>query len=91
MNWSVFKHFHGCGSPPTYDVISTRSLNAVAKGVSSENSALLMAAAPDLLAALQDAEIFMSGFEDDNLQQPIISKKLAAIRSAINKATGVRA
>jgi hypothetical protein len=32
----------------------------------------------------------MSGFEDDDLQQPIISKKLAAIRSAINKATGVQ-
>jgi hypothetical protein len=95
MNWSVFKHFHGCGSPPTYDVISTRSLSTVAKGVRSENSALLMAAAPDLLEALERCtEILwdMTGYLEECRQEPEeqAHQAMKAARAAINKATGVQ-
>jgi hypothetical protein len=82
MNWSVFKHFHGVGTPPTYDVISTRSLSTVAKGLSSENHALLIAAAPDLLECVKDildadGDLYAMDFD--------------RYRAALNKATGVRA
>jgi hypothetical protein len=88
MNWSVFKHFHGVGTPPTYDVISTRSLNTVAKGLSSENHALLIAASPDLLAALQMVDRIWSHDQTTNLAT---DSPAAIVRAAIAKATGVRA
>ena len=44
------------------------------------------AAAPALVAALQEAESFMRGFEDDPLQEGI-NEQLARIRSAIALAT----
>lgn len=42
-------------------------------------------AAPDMLAALKKAESFISGFEDDDLQEGI-ADLLAGIRAAIAKA-----
>jgi len=47
----------------------------------------LIAAAPELLAALQSAEAFIAGFEGDDLQDGI-DAKLADIRAAIAKAIG---
>lgn len=47
----------------------------------------LIAAAPDLLAALDRAEAFIAGFEDDDTQEGI-PEMLAAIRAAIAKAKG---
>ncbi len=47
----------------------------------------LIAAAPELLAALIEAEDFMAGFEDDVLQRGL-SRKMARIRAAISKAKG---
>ena len=47
----------------------------------------LMAAAPKLLEALDDAESFIVGFEDDETQEPLVGKLLARIRAAIAKAT----
>jgi len=49
-------------------------------------NAALVAAAPELLSALQKAEAFMSGFEGDDLQEGI-DEQLAEIRAAIVKAT----
>lgn len=53
-------------------------------------NARLIAASPDLLAELEKAEAFMSGFEGDPLQEGI-DEKLANIRAAIAKAKGVAA
>ena len=90
MNWSVFKHFHGVGTPPTYDVISTRSLNTVAKGLGSENHALLIASAPELLAAIKDmTDAFGHYCEGDPSDDEVAALNRAM--GAINKATGVRA
>lgn len=47
----------------------------------------IIAAAPNVLAALRIAEDFMSGFEGDELQDGI-DEKLATIRAAIAKAEG---
>jgi hypothetical protein len=44
-------------------------------------------AAPDMLAELHKAESFISGFEDDELQEGI-ADLLAGIRAAIAKAEG---
>lgn len=49
--------------------------------------AYAMAAAPDLLAALEGAESFIAGFEDDELQEGI-DELLESIRGAIAKANG---
>jgi hypothetical protein len=49
--------------------------------------ARLIAAAPELLEALGSAERFVSGFEDDEVQEGI-AELLAKIRAAIAKATG---
>lgn len=46
----------------------------------------LMAAAPRLLEALDEAENFIVGFEDDETQEPLVGKLLARIRAAIAKA-----
>lgn len=48
----------------------------------------LIAAAPDMLAALDEAEGFIMCFEDDDTQEGI-AELLRAIRAAIAKATGV--
>lgn len=48
-------------------------------------NARLTAAAPDLLAALDRAEAFIAGFEDDETQEGV-AEMLAAIRAAIAKA-----
>lgn len=53
----------------------------------SEGNHRLIAAAPELLEALQIAEDFMSGFEDDETQTGM-GVKLAIIRAAICRATG---
>jgi len=53
----------------------------------TEADARLMAAAPDLLDALQRAERFMSGFEGDDMQADT-DIDIAKIRAAIAKATG---
>lgn len=50
-------------------------------------NATLIAAAPELLAALELAESFMAGFEDDEVQEGI-NERLAAIRAVIAKARG---
>lgn len=50
-----------------------------------QGNARLIAAAPELLAALQLAEAFMAGFEGDELQEGM-DGKLAAARAAIAKA-----
>jgi hypothetical protein len=47
----------------------------------------LMAAAPNMLDALDDAESFIVGFEDDETQEPLIVTLLGKIRSAKAKAT----
>ena len=52
-----------------------------------EANARLIAAAPDLLAALEGAEGFISGFEDDETQESI-GQLLQTIRAAIAKAKG---
>ena len=52
-----------------------------------ERAGRLIAGAPDMLAALIEAESFMAGFEGDELQDGIY-EKLAKIRAAIAKATG---
>ena len=44
-------------------------------------------AAPDLLAALERAEAFIAGFEDDDTQEGI-TEMLAAIRAALASAKG---
>lgn len=49
--------------------------------------AYLFAASPDMLAELRKAESFISGFEDDELQEGI-AELLAGIRGAIAKAGG---
>ncbi|MEW6163615.1 MAG: hypothetical protein AB1642_00990 [Pseudomonadota bacterium] len=54
---------------------------------STQENARLIAAAPELLSALRIAEDFMSGFEDDEVQEGMVTK-LAGIRAAITKATG---
>ena len=82
MNWSVLKNFHGCGTPPTYDVISTRSLSTISKGLSSETHAHLIAAAPDLLEALLEIVSCYDASDDSEL--------VTAARAAIKKASGVR-
>lgn len=51
-------------------------------------NAHLMAAAPEMLAALDRAEAFIAGFEDDETQDGI-TEMLAAIRAAIAKAKGI--
>ena len=58
-----------------------------ATSAESEGNRRLIAASPDLLDALQIAEDFMSGFEDDEMQTGM-GIKLAIIRAAICKATG---
>jgi len=45
----------------------------------------VLLAAPDLLAALDRAEAFIAGFEDDETQEGV-TEMLAAIRAAIAKA-----
>jgi hypothetical protein len=89
MQWSVLKNFHGCGTPPTYDVISTRSLSTISKGLSSETHAHLIAAAPDLLEALlsilEHSREF-SGLED---HETMVSRIEDKARAAIRKAEGV--
>jgi hypothetical protein len=50
-------------------------------------NAALIAAAPDLLAALERAEGFISGFEDDDTQEGV-TEMLAAIRAALANAKG---
>lgn len=52
----------------------------------AEANARLIAAAPDMLAALLRAEMFLSGFEDDDMQD--VTSDLQAIRAAIAKARG---
>tara|TARA_R110000868_G_scaffold87712_5_gene245034 strand:- start:560 stop:760 length:201 start_codon:yes stop_codon:yes gene_type:complete len=47
----------------------------------------LQLAAPDLLAALDRAEAFIAGFEDDDTQEGV-TEMLAAIRAALAKAKG---
>lgn len=64
-----------------------------AMGTGSDDSAVqeanakLIAAAPELLRMLIEAESFMSGFEGDEMQDGI-DKKLADIRALIAKAEG---
>jgi hypothetical protein len=48
----------------------------------------LQLAAPDLLAALERAEAFIAGFEDDETQEGV-AEMLAAIRAALAKAKGL--
>lgn len=58
--------------------------------IRDDRTAKLLQASPDLLDALEMAEGFMSGFEDDEVQEGI-NDKLATIRAAIKLAkTGER-
>ncbi|OZI79883.1 hypothetical protein [Bordetella genomosp. 2] len=52
-------------------------------------NARLIATAPELLEALTEAEVFMAGFEGDELQDGI-DAKLQQARAAIAKANGER-
>lgn len=58
-----------------------------ADGDYSPANARLIAAAPELLEALNLAELFMSGFEGDSMQVEL-EGQLRKIRAAIAKATG---
>lgn len=60
---------------------------AMGEAFNPRATAMLFRAAPDLLAALDQAESFIAGFEDDELQEGI-DGMLAAIRAAIAKAKG---
>jgi len=83
MQWSVLKNFHGCGTPPTYDVISTRSLSTISKGLSSETHAHLIAAAPDLLEALREiCDAVADGAADYSPSGDWFREARAAIRKA---------
>ena len=53
----------------------------------AEANARLIAAAPAMLAALDRAEAFISGFEDDDTQEGV-TEMLAAIRAALANARG---
>jgi len=55
----------------------------------AEANARLIAAAPELLAALEIAEGFISGFEGDELQEGV-DWMLSTIRAAIAKAEGAQ-
>lgn len=55
-----------------------------------EANARLIAAAPELLAAADRAESFISGFDDDNTQDDVAGM-LRDLRTAIAKATGSEA
>jgi len=48
----------------------------------------LQLAAPEMLAALERAEAFIAGFEDDGMQEGV-TDMLAAIRAAIARAKGI--
>jgi len=48
----------------------------------------LQLAAPEMLAALERAEGFISGFEDDDTQEGV-TEMLAAIRAALASAKGI--
>jgi hypothetical protein len=50
-------------------------------------NARLITAAPEMLVALDRAEAFISGFEDDDTQEGV-TEMLAAIRVALAKAKG---
>lgn len=56
-------------------------------GGAEGSDARLIASAPELLEALNLAELFMSGFEGDSMQVEI-EGQLRKIRAAIAKATG---
>ena len=70
------------------EIYSDQHACAIAHVVAIEsglNNAKLLAAAPDMLAALHVALDFMLGFEDDEMQEDM-AEKLYAVRSAIIKA-----
>ncbi|MDC7675398.1 hypothetical protein [Asticcacaulis machinosus] len=53
----------------------------------SEKAARMLCHVPNLIEALQTAETFISGFEDDELQDGI-NDRLSIIRAAIDEVTG---
>lgn len=84
----------GCGSLGNLDVIYGSGRITMMECENDEISddelfanAALIAATPDLLEALDRAEAFISGFEDDDTQEGV-TEMLAAIRVAIAKAKG---
>lgn len=73
------------GNTTVYD--SNGKAVANVRGRKDGQNGPIVTAAPDLLAALEVAEGFISGFEDDDLQEGIESM-LATIRAAIEMAKG---
>jgi hypothetical protein len=59
-----------------------------AKLLAELNPLRVVNAAPDMLAALVEAEGFILGFEDDEQQGESVNPMLARIRAAITKAIG---
>lgn len=76
-------HIADCDMGPS----STREGEADIPHAEKLANARLIAAAPELLEALNIAELFMSGFEGDSMQVEI-EGQLRKIRAAIAKATG---
>ncbi len=64
----------------------TGSIRGPRGSATTHANAQLIASAPLLLEALIAAEAFMSGFEDDEAQDPPISATLKDIRAAIEAA-----
>ena len=83
--WSVIDHYDAYG---INDADGEPVCEFWRKG-SAANAAnrALIAAAPELLEALNLAEGFIAGFEDDELQEGM-PEMLAQIRTALAKATG---
>jgi hypothetical protein len=71
----------GFAAADSVAVIYATKVDSVTKA-----NARLVAAAPAMLVALAIAEDFMSGFEDDEMQEGM-AEKMAQIRAAIAAAT----
>ena len=81
----------GCYIQAVFSLSDATYRPARAHGETAEEcqaNADLIAAAPELLGALEDAENFIIGFEDDETQEPLVGTLLARIRAAIAKING---
>lgn len=84
----------GCYIQAVFSLSEATYRPARAHGKTAEEcqaNADLIAAAPEMLDALEDAESFIIGFEDDETQEPLVGILLARIRAAKAKAKGSQA